>query len=199
MIHPMERFKVVAGKFEDRTPDFEVFVPGVPRPQGSKTRTRYGGMRESSKYLKAWRATVKAAAVARLLADGMAVQRARGTVFAHDPLDGPLVLGAELLFPRPQDHYRRRACGNVHQQLGKRYIETCPNCALVLRETAPTYVTSKPDTGKCLRAIEDSLTDAGVWGDDSLVVGYAGFPLTAKRYANPGEQPGARIRIWRVS
>jgi hypothetical protein len=37
-----------------------------------------------------------------------------------------------------------------------------------------------------------------VWGDDSQVVGYAGFPLTCKRYANQGEEPGAIIRVWRV-
>lgn len=41
---------------------YTFFVPGIPRPQGSKTPTRGGGMRESSPGLPAWRQAVKLAA-----------------------------------------------------------------------------------------------------------------------------------------
>lgn len=191
MIHPLERFKLVAGAF-DHAPDFEVSVPGVPRPQGSKTRTRYGGMRESSKYVKAWREKVTGFAFA-------ARESVAATTVAalnSKSLEGPIVLGVEFVFSRPERHWARCAmcrslksgtCALRHRADGKR-----------VRADAPTYVTSKPDVGKLLRAIEDSMTDAGAWCDDSQVVGYAGFPLTCKRYANPGEQPGARIKAWRL-
>ncbi|WP_157801687.1 RusA family crossover junction endodeoxyribonuclease [Corynebacterium striatum] len=39
-------------------PLFEVFVPGVPRPQGSKVNLGRGRMKESSPHLKAWRGLV---------------------------------------------------------------------------------------------------------------------------------------------
>lgn len=158
-------------------PDFEVFVPGIPRPQGSKIRTRYG-MRDASDYLKVWRNTVHSeAAIAKLKAGGMA---------STTLLDGPLVLGVEFLFERPQKHFHWTSSHGVRMRQG-------------LRDNAPTYVTSTPDLDKCLRAVKDAGKTAGLYGDDSQVVGFAGFPLTAKRYANPGEQPGARIRIWRVT
>ena len=43
-------------------PLFAVFVPGTPRPQGSKTYLGNGRMKESSQYLKAWRGLVSARA-----------------------------------------------------------------------------------------------------------------------------------------
>lgn len=39
-------------------PLFAVFVPGVPRPQGSKVNLGRGRMKESSPHLKAWRGHV---------------------------------------------------------------------------------------------------------------------------------------------
>ena len=51
------------------------------------------------------------------------------------------------------------------------------------------------DLGKLVRAVEDALTEARVWKDDRLVVGYLGWPLTGKRFARPGEEAGCRITI----
>ena len=66
-------------------------VAGVPAPQGSKTRTRWG-MREDNPNTKPWRGAVASDAT-----DAMAGQ---------PPLTGPLVLTAVFYFPRPKSHYR---------------------------------------------------------------------------------------------
>jgi len=42
---------------------------------------------------------------------------------------------------------------------------------------------TKPDLSKCLRAVEDSLTDAGIWRDDSYVTRIA---AVKEYHANPG-------------
>lgn len=67
-----------------------VFVPGIPRPQGSKRKGRGGQLFESSKYVAAWRADVK------LLATG-AVRSAGGRIE-----DGPVRVQLEFIFPRPK-------------------------------------------------------------------------------------------------
>lgn len=71
-----------------REPDFQAFIRGIPRPQGSKVVFRNGGMRESSIYLKEWRRTMTLAAV-----------------HIHNnrpPLDGPLAIGLEFVLARPK-------------------------------------------------------------------------------------------------
>jgi Holliday junction resolvase RusA-like endonuclease len=185
----------------DSEPVFECFAPGIPRPQGSKTRTRYGGMRESSKYVPAWRETIRAAAVGVMVERLVKLANKLG-----DPLRGPLVLGVEFLFARPRAtnghgaHWR--ACPSCKGRDWRARAITCAGCggsARILRDEAPAYVTGTPDLDKLIRAVQDSLKTAGVYKDDSQVVGYAGFPRTCKRYANPGEQPGARIRVWTVA
>lgn len=49
----------------------------------------------------------------------------------------------------------------------------------------------RPDADKLERAVFDSLTKAGVWQDDALVVDWAG----RKRYARGRQVPGVRIRV----
>lgn len=68
----------------------ELFIAGVPAPQGSKTRTKWG-MREDNPNTKPWRAAVAAEAVIAM----------RG----KELLSGPLKLEAVFSFPRPQSHY----------------------------------------------------------------------------------------------
>jgi Holliday junction resolvase RusA-like endonuclease len=168
-------------------PVFECRVPGIPRPQGSKTRTRYGGMREASKYVKEWRADVLAHANSAW---------AYSQSPRRSPLSGPLVLGVEFVFHRPARHFQ--ICRHFKPALAKDCIACGGHGGMRIKDDAPVYVTGKPDVSKLLRAVEDSLTDAGVWGDDSQVVGYAGFPLTCKRFARLGEEPGVIIRVWRL-
>ncbi|SLG39924.1 Holliday junction resolvase [Mycobacteroides abscessus subsp. abscessus] len=67
------------------------FVPGVPRPQGSKKSFGRGRMVESSRHVKGWRATISA--VARSEAS---------------PLSGPVEVEILFIMPRPKATSRRR-------------------------------------------------------------------------------------------
>lgn len=75
-----------------------------------------------------------------------------------------------FLFPRPKGHYGT----------GKNADRVKPS--------APFHKTTMPDVDKCIRAILDSCTDAGIWKDDSQVVTVCG----GKRY---GESAFASIKI----
>lgn len=165
----------------DRTPDFEVFVPGIPRPQGSKTRNANGSMRESSKYVKEWR---KAIAVA-----------ARAAHLNRVAMVGPMTLAVEFLFPRPLKGHTVRCTQKCRVGLGAG-CHLCNGSGFRLSDTAPIYMTGKPDKDKLVRAVGDALVTAGVVIDDSLFV--KDHESGCKRYANPGEHPGARIRVWRI-
>lgn len=57
-------------------------------------------------------------------------------------------------------------------------------------KTKTLPATKRPDLDKLARAILDALTDV-VYQDDSQVTAL----LLAKRIAEPGEQPGAHIRV----
>ena len=83
---------------------------------------------------------------------------------------GPVELHVTFTFARPKYHYRT----------GARAGE--------LRANAPAYVAVRPDSSKLVRAVEDALTDAGVWRDDAQVA----IAHTLKVY---GQRPGAHIVI----
>ena len=65
-------------------------VLGTPAPQGSKTVSRWGGVRESSALVKPWRQSVAYASV----------RDYKGPV-----LDGPLFICIDFYFIRPKSHY----------------------------------------------------------------------------------------------
>lgn len=85
---------------------------------------------------------------------------------------GPIYLAAVFIMPRPKKHYRTGRYSHM------------------LRDDAPEWHTVKPDRTKLLRSTEDALKGI-VWADDSSVC--AG--PTSKRYAGPGEAPGAHIHV----
>lgn len=117
-----------------------VLVRGQPAPQGSKTRTANGGMRESSRAVAPWREAVRTETAAALEAAP-----------AYTP---PLAATVHLTFTvrRPATHYG-----------------TGRN-ALTLKENAPPHPRGRPDLDKLVRATLDALTDAGALVDDSNVV-----------------------------
>lgn len=175
----------------DRAPDFECFVPGIPRPQGSKTRNGNGSMREASKYVKAWRTDVAATALYRRME------------MRIDQFDGPLMLGVVFLFHRPRAvsgagaHWRTcEGCKGRNWRARAMQCTICDGSARRLRADAPVYMTGKPDKDKLVRAVGDALVVSGVVRDDSLFV--KDHDSGCKRYSNPGEQPGAWIRIWKL-
>lgn len=121
-----------------------------------------GRMIEANTQLGPWRSVVTA--------------YTRQTMLAHKTamLDEPLYISMTFYLRRPKAHYR-----------------TGKNSGL-LKGNAPVFVQSTPDLDKLIRAVNDGITDAGLWKDDSLVVS-----LNAqKRYA---EQPGVNIWIVKMS
>ena len=156
------------------------FVPGVPKPGGSKTAmpiydrtghavttlTHTGKHRPVLRYVDAgnnseWRKSVGYAA--------------KGRVESGTPLlSCPLVLTVIFYMPRPKYHYG-----------------TGRN-ARVLKAGVPSVPTAPPDVTKLLRSTEDALKGV-LWLDDSQIVDQHGF----KRYS---EHPGARITVeeWRA-
>lgn len=146
----------------DRLP-FRVF--GNPKPQGSKTLGAHGGMRESAgPALAIWRQDVKSAAIDALYdADG-------GRLFTPS---GPIEVTIVFSLPRPRAHFGTGRNDGV------------------LKPSAPTFHTSRPDVDKLLRSTLDALTAAGVYADDAAV----SYVAATKTYCDEGEQPGAYIAI----
>lgn len=118
---------------------FQVY--GDPGPQGSKTRSRYGAVYESSKKVLPWREAVKAAALDAAPRHGW-VQIQRGT---------PVRLTVTFQHARPAAHY------GTGRNAG------------ALKPSAPKYKATAPDLSKLIRATEDALTDVGIWADDAIV------------------------------
>lgn len=121
----------------------DVFIPGTPVPQGSKSISRYGVMYDANKKLGPWRETVTA-----------------NTTQYAGVFPKPVPVRAEYTFymPRPKTVKRDRP-------------------------TVP------PDLDKLERAVNDALTRAGVWADDSQLVEVRAM----KCYAS--DTPGVRIRL----
>lgn len=118
-----------------------IFVPGIPRPAGSKRGFAFH--RKNGKLGvaladatgangKEWRATLS----------GVISQ-----AWQSAPLDDAVTLDLEFVLPRPKSHYTKKG----------------------LRPNAPHWHTSKPDRLKLARAVEDAMTGV-VWRDDSLTV-----------------------------
>lgn len=93
-------------------------VPGVPAPQGSKTRTKWG-VREDNPNTKPWRTAVA----------GHAIDAMQG----REPLTGPLMLTVEFYFPRPKAHYRTGARASELKATAPAFHTTKPDSDKLLR------------------------------------------------------------------
>lgn len=146
------------------------FVPGIPRPAGSKRaiplyvrgrlyvkngRPIINMVDDSGEKGKEWREIVGATAKANFIGEKI--------------LECPVRLCVAFIMPRPLDHY-----------MGK-------NKENALTTWAPALHTSKPDATKLLRAIEDALTGV-IWKDDAQVC----WQVASKKY---GSKPGAEVSI----
>lgn len=148
---------------------FWAFVPGVPKPHGSKSafpfRRKDGSLGaavtdSSGKAGKAWRAQL-AGVLTEEWGDGLLLQ-------------GPLILDLRFLMPRPKSH-----------------MGTGRNAG-ALKAGAPKFHIVAPDKTKLTRCVEDALTGI-VYADDRQVVdGHQ-----RKEYAFGFEQPGVLISIYR--
>ena len=88
----------------------------------------------------------------------------------HPTISGPVSLSCVFLFPRPKSHYNTKG---------------------ILKSTAPSFHSVKPDGSKCLRSTEDALVDAGLLQDDARIA----ISSFIKRYTTATEHPGAIITI----
>jgi crossover junction endodeoxyribonuclease RusA len=148
---------------------FDLFVPGQPVPQGSKSgfvnkKTGRVQIVDKDVRLPAWRMKVTAHAID-------AIQH--HTVALDYPLTGPVGVRIDFVMPRPKGHY------------GTGKNESA------LKPSAPKYPASMPDLDKLLRAIFDALTDAQVWKDDGQVV----WCQVAKHYDGPTWPGGIGVHI----
>ncbi|MGO3763193.1 RusA family crossover junction endodeoxyribonuclease [Glutamicibacter arilaitensis] len=142
------------------------FAAGLPVSQGSKKigRNRATGkpmLIDDNAALKPWRSYVTM----------KARQAAAAAQFFL--LEGPVAVSLSFRFERPRGHY-----GTGRNRTA-------------LKPSAPEYMLVKPDVDKLTRAILDSLTDAKVYRDDSLVVSQ----LATKSYAEPNEQAGVYVVV----
>lgn len=71
-------------------------VAGVPAPQGSKTRTQWGGMREANKATRPWRQAIAYEAMAAIPAG------------VWTPMEGPVRVYVNFRFPRIKIHFNAR-------------------------------------------------------------------------------------------
>ncbi|MET7776258.1 RusA family crossover junction endodeoxyribonuclease [Streptomyces mirabilis] len=151
-------------------PAFHITVHGTPGPQGSKTRNAAGAMYESSAKVKPWREAVKSAALDALAYDEV-----------WRPLNEPVRLDVTFTLRRPKHHF------GTGRNAG------------VLKASAPSHPTGKPDLDKLVRSSQDALKDAGVLLDDSVVTAVfaaKAYPLTG---SDALSHPGAVIRVWRLN
>jgi len=116
---------------------------------------------EANKLLKPWRAGAKADAVEAMQKQSF-----------QQIMVGPVQVVVTFVFPRPKAHYRS----------GK--------LAHLLRDDAPHWKQSTPDTDKLQRAVGDSLTGIAI-KDDSQIARW----VTEKVY---GDQPRTEITIGRL-
>lgn len=135
-------------------------VPGKPVPQGSKRWLPEGRMIEANHSdLRPWRATITAYAKQAM--------RDSDTGF---PVRDPVQVHMTFYFARPKAHYGTgRNAGTV-------------------KGSAPVLHSHQPDLDKLIRAVNDGITDAGLWADDCQVATL----ICSKQYA---EQPSVSIEV----
>lgn len=142
----------------------QFFVPGVPATAGSKKaflnrNTGKIAVVDDCKRGASWRDTVGTYAMTAL----------NGAQSLTGLLDEPLELNVIFYVVRPRGHYKSSV---KHPGL---------------KDNAPRWPVSKPDTTKLLRAVEDALKGI-VWRDDSLVVVQTAMKVFA-------DKPGAFVTI----
>lgn len=115
-------------------------VPGVPAPQGSKTRTKWG-IREDNPATRPWRNAV--------------AWEARATYRDQEPLTGPIELHATFYFPRPKSHYGTGKNAAVLKPTAPLYHTAKPDGDKLMRAIGDAI------TGILIR--DDSLIAHGSW------------------------------------
>ena len=102
------------------------------------------------------------------------VKQVSQMVYRDEPLRQPLKVHIDYYFNRPKSHY---GTGRNRDKL---------------KDSAPVYMTKKPDLDNLNKAILDALQDAGVIRDDSQII-----KISASKCYNchPLSSAGAEIKI----
>lgn len=117
-----------------------IYIPGVPRGQGSMTLAR--NPTTGKEFVKYSNPTVDHRNLAiSLLRDA----------WNGEPLDGPVEVEIVAGFARPKAHL------GTGRNLG------------IVKASAPAWPTTPPDIDKIARLMLDACTIAGIWVDDSQV------------------------------
>lgn len=147
-----------------KNPMFELSVPGICRSAGSKTVFPHKSgkpiVAPAGKYQRKWQDAV---AWTFMQTYGRPV-----------PIPGPVKLDITFFMQRPKAHYSHRK--------GQEGLQ--------LKPQAPIWHTSKPDSGKLRRCVEDALNRLA-WMDDSQV-------CLAEERKVYSETPGVQIKIWEI-
>lgn len=143
-------------------------VRGLPVAQGTARAFVAGGKariatdsNRTNSPIGAWRASI--------------ATEARMAMGRQVAFDGPVVVTAYFVFPRPKSHYLP---ANRSRPVAE------------LRLDAPRFHTAKPDLDKLERALLDAITNV-VIGDDATVAGLVGW----KEYEDEERRPGVVVRI----
>lgn len=152
-------------EFAEPLPALQFFVPGIPAPGGSK---RAFAIKKGGVYTG--RTVVFDDAGQRNKDWRSAVAAVASAAMADEPMRGPLRVKFDFIMPRLKAHYH-----------------TSKKRAGELREDAPTYHVTKPDTTKLIRSTEDALTGIA-WADDAQIAVQA----ATKTY---GDKPGCHLTI----
>lgn len=123
-------------------PIVDFFVPGIPRPGGSK---------RAFAHKSTGRIIVTDSAGERVTEWRAAVKHFAYNAYHGDPLDEPLSVMLTFCFVRPKAHYGT-GCN-----------------ASVLKPSAPLFPMRQPDTTKLVRSTEDACTGV-LWTDDARIV-----------------------------
>jgi Holliday junction resolvase RusA-like endonuclease len=137
------------------------FVAGVVSAQGSKRHVGRGILVDQNANLQPWRDSICYAA-----------RQAGGLPRGGPVFKGPVRVTLAATYARPKSHYRTGR--NAH----------------LLKDDAPFYKTSAPDTDKVCRAALDAITASGLWHDDAQVA----VLVANKRYVQQGD-PGLAVQI----
>lgn len=163
----------------------DFFIEGTPAPGGSKSsyalRNAQGDLVTRKVFSRRRGRMIDMPAIA-VTDDGGTRNKqwrrrcdaaAREAMGAKPPLEGPLRVLFAFTVQRPANHHIA----------GDRARPIKPACA-------DAWPTPKPDASKLTRSTEDALTKI-VWRDDAQIV----QQYAEKRYANPGEKAGCRIKV----
>jgi len=128
-------------------PLLELWVSGIPQPQGSKRL--FGGrlVEGNDKTLRPWRATIAGEARHKFV---------NNSSESREPTTDAVFVTLGFMFARPKSHYGSGR--NSHE----------------IKRSAPAYKSTRPDLDKLVRAVLDALTGI-VFVEDSQVAGLSAW------------------------